>query len=88
MTNQLGFQYIHKKFFLTSSEHKIFPNKIDDGQSVLALDINSQSSKNNLKNSALTMILFRDMYDNLFKYNKRKFLENVDLKIWNIANIH
>jgi hypothetical protein len=88
MTNQLGFQYIHEKSFLTSSEHRIFPIKIDDGQSALALEINSQSSENNLKNSALTVVLFQDTYDNLFKYNKRKFLENVDLKIWNIANIH
>ena len=81
MTNQLGFQYIHKKSFLTSSEHKIFLIKINDGQSILALE-------NNLKNSALTVVLFQDTYGNLFKHNKRKFLENVDLKIWNIANIH
>jgi hypothetical protein len=81
MTNQLGFQYIHKKSFLTSSEHKIFLIKINDGQSAFALE-------NNLKNSALTVVLFQDTYGNLFKYNKRKFLENVDLKIWNIANIH
>ena len=81
MTNQLGFQYICEKSFLTSSEPKILLIKINDGQSALALE-------NNLKNSALSVVLFQDTYDNLFKYNKRKFLENVDLKIWNIANIH
>ena len=74
MTKQLGFQYIPEKSFLTSSEHKIFLIKINDGQSAPALE-------NNLKNLVLTVVLFQDTYDNLFKYNKRKFLENVDLKI-------
>lgn len=61
---------------------------MNGGQSALALEINSQSSENDLKNLALTVVLFQDTCDNLFKHDKREFLENVDLKTCNIATIH
>ena len=43
------------------------------------MEINSQLSENDLKNLALTVVLFQDTCDNLFKHDKREFLENVIL---------
>lgn len=50
---------------LHSSSKKIFPIKIDEGQSVLALETISDISQN--IDSVLTIAIFQDSYDNLFK---------------------
>lgn len=59
--------YSNKDSFLTSSTQKIFPIKMDKSQSALALEINPYSSENNLKYSALTVVLFQDSYDHMFE---------------------
>jgi len=59
--------YSNEDSFLTSSTQKIFPIKMDKSQSALALEINPYSSENNLKYSALTVVLFQDSYDHMFE---------------------
>jgi len=59
--------HIDERSFVSNSIQEIFPIKINDEQSALALEINSQSPENNLKNSALTVVLFQDDYDHLFE---------------------
>ena len=59
--------HANKNSFLTNQIQEIFPVKMDKGQSALAIEINSQPSKSNLKNSPLTVILFQDNYNSLFE---------------------
>jgi len=51
---------------LHSFSKRIFPIKIDEEQSILALEIIPDISQNNL-NPTLTVVIFQDSYDNLFK---------------------
>ena len=57
----------NKNSFVTNHIQEIFPIKMDKEQSALAIEINSQTSKSNLKNSPLEIVLFEDSYDNLFQ---------------------
>ena len=57
----------HENSFVTNHIQEIFPIKIDKEQSALAIEINSQTSKSDLKNSPLEIVLFEDRYDNLFQ---------------------
>ena len=59
--------HVNENSFVTSQIQEIFPIKISEGQSALALEISSQPSENNLKDSPLTVVLFQDNYDNLFE---------------------
>ncbi len=59
--------HVNENSFLTNQIQQIFPVKMDKGQSALAIEINAQPSKNNLKDSPLTLVLFQDNYDSLFE---------------------
>ena len=59
--------HANENSFVTSQIQEIFPIKINEGQSALAIEINSQPSKSNLKDSPLTVVLFQDNYDKLFE---------------------
>ena len=77
------FAHSNKNSFVTSDEQKIFPIKIDHGQSALALEINSQSLKNKLRDLPLTVVLFQDNYSNIFEkkstHNQNRTIENLFL---------
>ena len=59
--------HTNENSFVTSQTQEIFPIKMSENQSALAIEINSQPSKNNLKNLPLTIVLFQDNYDRLFE---------------------
>ncbi len=58
--------YLEENSFLSTDSQMIFPIKINTMQSALALEILPHLSKNNLKNSTLTLVFFQDSYDNMF----------------------
>jgi hypothetical protein len=53
--------------FVTSQIQEIFPIKLSEEQSALAIEINSRSSKSNLEDLPLTVVLFQDNYNTLFE---------------------
>ncbi len=59
--------YLEEKNFLPNSSQMIFPVRIDKEQSALALEILPHLPENNLKNYSLTVVIFQDSYDNMFK---------------------
>jgi len=64
---------------LHSFSKRIFPIEIDEEQSILALEIIPEISQNNLS-PTLTVVIFQDSYDNLFKkistgdYDEQNFM--------------
>ncbi len=64
---------------VTSKAQEIFPVKIRQNESALALEVDSQPSKSNLKDAPLTVVLFKDNYESLFekistdKHNDQSF---------------
>ena len=75
--------YLEESSFVSSFSQKIFPVKIDKEQSALALEILPYLSKNSLKNSSLTIVLFQDSYENLFKKISTSDHNNQNLMIEN-----
>ena len=59
--------YSEEESFIPSFSKMIFPIKLDKDQSSLALEILPYSPTNNFKKSPLTIVIFQDSYDNLFK---------------------
>ena len=59
--------YLEDDLYVPSDSQVVFPIKINTEQSALALEILSETSENNLKNTTLTIVLFQDSYDNEFK---------------------
>ena len=57
---------IKEKNFLPGFSQFIFPIKLNDKQSAIALELISESENNMFDYSTLTMVLFQDSYDNLF----------------------
>ena len=58
--------FLEEKSFLPGTDLQVFPIKIYKEQSVLALEITSDSSEYNLEKYPITAVLFQDSYDNLF----------------------
>ena len=54
-------------FVPTGFAQAIYPLKLNNNQALLALDIISSSTTHNFEDSILTIVLFQDSYDNLFK---------------------
>ena len=52
---------------LTKTSQSIYPIKLNEEESILALEIIPNSSTHNFENSAFTIVLFQDSYDNMFK---------------------
>lgn len=52
---------------LSRSSQIIYPIKLNEEQSILALEIMPNSPKFNFENSTFTIVLFQDSYDNMFK---------------------
>ncbi|MDH3192625.1 MAG: hypothetical protein OEM18_08070 [Nitrosopumilus sp.] len=66
--------------FIQSFSQMVFPIKLDKDQSSLALEILSYSSSN-LRDAPLTMVIFQDSYDNIFKkisvdYNNQNLMND------------
>ena len=59
--------YLEDDLYVPSDSQIVFPIKMNTEQSALALEIISEASENNLKNTTLTIVLFQDSYDNEFK---------------------
>jgi len=70
--------------FLTSSTQKIFPIKMDKGQSALALEINPHPSEDNSKYSELTVVLFQEDYDHVFEKISMDIYDNQNLMTSNL----
>ena len=75
--------YLEESSFVSSVSQRIFPVKIDKEQSELVLEILPYLSENSLKNSSLTIVLFQDSYENLFKKISTSDHNNQNLMIEN-----
>ena len=58
---------LERNSFFPSSPQIIFPIKLDNEQSGLALEIIPDVAGGNLENQILTVVLFQDSYDKMFK---------------------
>jgi hypothetical protein len=59
--------HANENSFVTSQIQEIFPIKMNEEQSALAMEITSQPSKSGLSELPLTVVLFQDDYSNLFE---------------------
>ena len=60
---------LEEKSFVPSPSQMIFPIKLNNEQSALALEIIPNMSGSNFEDQILEIIIFQDSYDNLFKTN-------------------
>jgi len=76
---------------LPISSQLIFPLKLNDDQSAIALKITSVSDNNNFDYSTLTMVLFQDSYENLFNkitLNEHKLNQMEDILLAVVPGNH